>query len=80
MHTASYRRVWASIQPMNWPHSLLIATAAAASVAFHWITIRAVLRQAAAVNLGSNAVANTLPTGGALATGVSWAMLCKTPN
>jgi len=27
------------------------------------------------VNLGSNAVANTLPAGGALAMGVSWAML-----
>jgi uncharacterized membrane protein YbhN (UPF0104 family) len=33
------------------------------------------LRQAAAVNLGSSAVANTLPGGGALAMGVSWAML-----
>ena len=27
------------------------------------------------VNLGSSAVANTLPAGGALAMGVSWAML-----
>ncbi|MFY9863965.1 MAG: hypothetical protein WAK58_09125, partial [Trebonia sp.] len=33
------------------------------------------LREAAAVNLGSSAVANTLPAGGALAMGVSWAML-----
>ena len=33
------------------------------------------LREAAVVNLGSNAVANTLPAGGALAMGVSWAML-----
>ncbi len=33
------------------------------------------VRQAAAVSLGSNAVANTLPAGGALAMGVSWAML-----
>ena len=46
----------------------------------YWVTIRAVLprlklRQAATVNLGSNAVANTLPAGGALAMGVSWAML-----
>ena len=32
-------------------------------------------REAAVVNLGSNAVANTLPAGGALAMGVSWAML-----
>jgi putative heme transporter len=79
-HIASYRSVWASIHAMTWPHALLIATAAAASMASYWITIRAVLpsirlRQAAAVNLGSNAVANTLPAGGALAMGVSWAML-----
>ena len=79
-HIASYRSVWASIHAMNWPYSLLIATTAAASMASYWITIRAVLpwirlRQAAAVNLGSNAVANTLPAGGALAMGVSWAML-----
>ena len=65
---------------MTWPHTLLVATAAAASMASYWITIRAVLprltlRQAAAVNLGSNAVASTLPAGGALAMGVSWAML-----
>jgi uncharacterized membrane protein YbhN (UPF0104 family) len=77
---ASYHSVWASIQAMTWPHSLLIATAAIASMTSYWITIRAVLprlrvRQAAAVNLGSNAVANTLPAGGALAMGVSWAML-----
>jgi uncharacterized membrane protein YbhN (UPF0104 family) len=77
---ASYRSVWASIQMMTWPHIVLIAAAAAASLASYWVTIRAVLprlnlRQAATVNLGSNAVANTLPAGGALAMGVSWAML-----
>ena len=77
---ASYRSVWASVHTMTWPHTLLVAGAAAASMASYWITIRAVLprlklRQAAAVNLGSNAVANTLPAGGALAMGVSWAML-----
>jgi uncharacterized protein (TIRG00374 family) len=33
------------------------------------------LREAAVVNLGSSAVANTLPGGGAVAMGVSWAML-----
>ncbi len=79
-HFASYHSVWASIHAMTWPHALLIATAAAASMVSYWITIRTVLpslrlRQAAAVNLGSNAVANTLPAGGALAMGVSWAML-----
>ena len=77
---ASYRSVWASVQAMTWPHTLLVATAAAASMISYWITIRAVLprlkvRQAATVNLGSNAVANTLPAGGVLAMGVSWAML-----
>ena len=79
-HIASYHSVWASIHAMTWPHALLIAAAAAASMASYWVTIRAVLpsirlRQAAVVNLGSNAVANTLPAGGALAMGVSWAML-----
>ena len=65
---------------MTWPQALLVATAAAASMASYWFMICAVLpsirlRQAAVVNLGSNAVANTLPAGGALALGVSWAML-----
>jgi uncharacterized membrane protein YbhN (UPF0104 family) len=77
---ASYRSVWASMDAMTWPHTLLVGVAAAASMVCYWITIRAVLpslalRQAAAVNLGSNAVAGTLPAGGALAMGVSWAML-----
>ena len=79
-HVASYRSVWASVQLMTWPYTLLVATAAVASMAVYWITIRAVLpwigiRQAAAVSLGSNAVANSLPAGGALAMGISWAML-----
>ena len=39
---ASYRSVWASIQMMTWPHTLL-AAAAAASMASYWVTIRAVL-------------------------------------
>ncbi len=79
-HVASYRSVWASVQLMTWPYALLVATAAVASMAAYWVTIRAVLpwigiRQAAAVSLGSNAVANSLPGGGALAMGISWAML-----
>ena len=45
-----------------------------------WVMICSVLpsirlREAAVVNLGSNAAASTLPAGGALAMGVSWAML-----
>jgi putative heme transporter len=79
-HFASYRSVWASTAAMTWPHVLLVAVAAAASMASTWFMICAVLpsirlREAAVVNLGSNAVANTLPAGGALAMGVSWAML-----
>jgi putative heme transporter len=79
-HFASYRSVWASTYAMTWPHALLVGVAAAASMVSTWIMICSVLpsirlREAAVVNLGSNAVANTLPAGGALAMGVSWAML-----
>jgi uncharacterized protein (TIRG00374 family) len=77
---ASYGSVWSSMHAMTWPQVLLVTAAAAASMASAWIMICSVLpsvrlREAAVVNLGSNAVANTLPGGGALAMGVSWAML-----
>ena len=79
-HFASYRGVWVSMRGMTWSYALLVAAAAAASMASYWFLICAVLpsvrlHEAAAVNLGSSAVANTLPAGGALAMGVSWAML-----
>jgi uncharacterized protein (TIRG00374 family) len=79
-HFASYRSAWASMHAMTWAQALLVAVAAAASMISTWIMICSVLpsirlREAAVVNLGSNAVANTLPAGGALAMGVSWAML-----
>ena len=77
---ASYGSAWASIGAMTWPQALLVAAAAAGSMVCSWIVICSVLpsvrlREAAAVNLSSSAVANTLPAGGALAMGVSWAML-----
>jgi uncharacterized membrane protein YbhN (UPF0104 family) len=77
---ASYSSAWASISAMTWPQALLIAAAAVGSMACGWIVICSVLpsirlREAAVVNLGSSAVANTLPAGAALAMGVSWAML-----
>ncbi len=77
---ASYRSVWASLDAMTWPHALLVGITAAASMASYWFMICAVLpalrlRQAAVVNLSSNAVANALPAGGALGIGVSWAMM-----
>lgn len=79
-HLASYRGVWATIEAMTWAQALLVGGAAAGSMVSCWIAICAVLpsirlREAAVVNLGSTAVANTLPAGGALAMGVSWAML-----
>jgi uncharacterized protein (TIRG00374 family) len=77
---ASYRSVWARMQAMPWPDTLLAAAAALISLVCCWVVICAVLpavrlRQAAVVNLSSTAVANTLPAGGALAMGVSWTML-----
>ena len=77
---ASYRSAWASLDAMAWPQVLLVGSTAAASMASYWFMICAVLpsirlREAAAVNLASNAAANTLPAGGAIGMGVSWAML-----
>jgi putative heme transporter len=77
---ASYRSAWAGLSAMTWPQELLIAAAAAVSMTSGWIVICSALpsirlREAAVVNLGSSAAANTLPAGGALAMGVSWAML-----
>jgi putative heme transporter len=79
-HFASYHSVWDSLRAMTGLQVALVAGTAVISMASAWFVICAVLpsvrlRQAAVVNLGSNSVANTLPAGGALAMGVSWAML-----
>jgi uncharacterized protein (TIRG00374 family) len=79
-HFASYHSVWDSLRAMTGLQVALVAGTAVISMASVWFVICAVLpsirlRQAAVVNLGSNSVANTLPAGGALAMGVSWAML-----
>jgi putative heme transporter len=79
-HFASYRSVWASIQVMTGLQLMLVVAAAVASLVTGWVVICSVLpairlREAAVVNLSSTAVANTLPAGGALAMGISWAML-----
>lgn len=79
-HFASYRSVWASVQMMTWPQVLLVVLAAVVSLVSGWLVICSVLpsvrlREAAMVNLGSTAAANTLPAGGALAMGISWTML-----
>jgi hypothetical protein len=79
-HFASYHSVWASLQAMTWVYVVLVGVTATASLASYWFGICAVLpslrlREAAVVNLSSNAVANALPAAGALGMGVSWAML-----
>jgi putative heme transporter len=79
---ASYGGVWASLTAMSWPAVLLIAAAAVVSQLTTWMMIGAVLpslrlREAAVMNLGSSAVANTVPAGGAVSMGVSWAMLAS---
>ncbi len=79
-HFASYRSAWTTMAAMTWPYLLLVGATAVASMASFWVVICSVLpairlRQAAVVNLGSSAVANTLPAGGALAMGISWKML-----
>ncbi len=77
---ASYAAVWGSLQAISLPWLAVIAAAVVASLVTTWMMVAAVLpslrlRDAAAVNLGSSAVANTMPGGGAVAMGVSWAML-----
>ncbi len=77
---ASYGAVWGSLQAISLPWLGVIAAAAVASLVTTWMMVAAVLpslrlRDAATVNLGSSAVANTMPGGGAVAMGVSWAML-----
>jgi putative heme transporter len=79
---ASYGAVWGSVTAMTWAWLGVIAVALVASLVTTWMMIAAVLpslrlRDAAAVNLGSSAVANTVPGGGALAMGVSWGMLAS---
>ena len=77
---ASYGAVWDSLRAMTWLWLGVIGLTVVASLVTTWLMIAAVipslrLRNAATVNLGSSAVANTLPGGGAVAMGVSWAML-----
>jgi putative heme transporter len=77
---ASYGAVWGSLQQTSLPWLAVITVTAVASLVTTWMMVAAVLpslrlRDAAAVNLGSSAVANTVPGGGAVAMGVSWAML-----
>ncbi|MFP3961353.1 YbhN family protein [Actinomadura fulvescens] len=77
---ASYQGIWADLRAMPWPRTILVACVGAANLAASWVMIVTILpslrlRQAAMLNLGPTAAANTLPAGEAVALGVSWAML-----
>ncbi len=79
---ASYGQQWRAIAALTWPGILLVIVAATGSLAATWIMIRTFLprlrlHQAAVVNLGSSAVANTVPVGGAIALGLTWRMLAS---
>jgi uncharacterized protein (TIRG00374 family) len=79
---SSYSRQWHAITALTGPGMLLVAIAAAGSLAATWAMTWAFLprlrfHQAATVNLGSSAVANVVPAGGAVALGLTWRMLAS---
>jgi putative heme transporter len=79
---SSYGQEWRSVTAMTWPAILLVTGAGAGSLVATWVMIcaflpRLRLHQAAAVSLGSSAVANTVPAGGAVALGLTWKMLAS---
>ena len=79
---SSYGQQWRAIAALTWPGMLLVAAAASGSLAATWVMTwvflpRLSFRQAAAVNLGSSAVANIVPAGGAVALGLTWRMLAS---
>jgi uncharacterized protein (TIRG00374 family) len=77
---ASYSRTIDALRSMTGLAFASVVLAALANFVANWYLIMSVLpgltlRRAATVNLSSTAVANTVPGGGAIATGVSWRML-----
>ncbi len=76
---ASYEEVWATISDMTWLEVVTLLLVSAWNIITYWFLLVAVMpglrvRQAAVVNQASTAVANTVPGGGAIAVGVSYAM------
>lgn len=79
---SSYGQEWRSVTAMTWPGILLVTCTAVGSLVATWVMICAFLpklrlHQAAAVSLGSSAVANTVPAGGVVALGLTWRMLAS---
>ncbi|MDJ0962244.1 MAG: YbhN family protein [Acidimicrobiia bacterium] len=76
---ASYSDVWATIRDMTGLELFGLVMAGVWNIVTYWFVMVAVLpglkyRQAAVVNQASTAVANTLPGGGAIGVGVTYAM------
>ena len=79
-HVARFRDVLGTLRTLTFGWMALILLAALVNLVANWLFIAAAipglpLRRAAAVNLASTAVANTVPAGGAVSVGVSWRML-----
>ncbi len=76
---ASYSEVWETIRAMTGLELLGLLLAGVWNIVTYWFVMVAVLpglryREAAVVNQASTAVANTLPGGGAIGVGVTYAM------
>lgn len=76
---ASYGEVWETIAAMTWLEVTTLVLFGLWNLATYWQVLVAVLpgltyRQAAVANQASTAIANTLPGGGALGVGVTYAM------
>ena len=76
---ADFADVWATIARMTWREAAVLVVAAALNLAGSWLVMIAslpgsTLWQSALVNQASTAVSNTIPAGGAIAAGVTYAM------
>ncbi len=76
---ASYSDVWEAIREMTWLEVATLLAVTIWNLVTYWFVLMSVLpglrfSQAAVVNQTSTAVANTLPGGGAIAVGVTFAM------
>lgn len=76
---ASYSDVWATIVALSWFEVTLLLVVAVWNLVTYWFVMVAALpglsyRQAAVVNQASTAISNTVPAGGAVGVGVTYAM------
>jgi uncharacterized protein (TIRG00374 family) len=76
---ADYSKVWAEISEMTWLELVTITAVAVWNIVTYWFVMVASLPgsnywQAMKVNQTSTAIANTMPGGGALGIGVTYAM------